>query len=153
MAKKDNTKTKLTPHKGVLHPTKSQNHYHLEQYSPSKKLSPFIEQFWHVTWDLTEQEPHTQKNLPQPNVHITFEASKAIVYGPVKRAFTRALSSKGNIFGIKFSTGGFVPVLEQAMSEFVDTQIDLQKLLNEKIDSDVFSIGEENNIENKIELA
>lgn len=153
MAKKYNTTAQLTPHKGVLHPTTSQEHYHLEQYSPSKKLSPFIEQFWHVTWDLTEHEPHTQKNLPQPNVHITFEARKIIFYGPVKHAFTRTLSSKGNIFGIKFSAGGFVPVLEQAMSEFVDTQIGIQNLFNERINGDTFSISEENNIEKKIELA
>lgn len=145
--------TNTPPHKGVLHPTKSRAHYHLEQYSPSEDLLPFIDQFWYVEWDLSKQQPHSQQNLPQPNIHITFEHDKTIVYGPVKQRFTRLLSGKGNIFGIKFTIGGFVPVIEQAMIELVDTQTELQNLLTQQQCEGAACIGKEKNIEKKIQLA
>lgn len=153
MSQKRNKMDNTRAHKGVLHPKKSRAHYDLKQYPPSEKLQPFIEQFWHVEWDLSGQEPHTQQNLPQPNIHITFESDQAIVYGPVKQRFTRTLSGKGSIFGIKFTTGGFIPLTDKTMAELTDTQTELQDILSQQKYLVLPRISKEHSIEKKIHLA
>jgi len=153
MDKKQNNMSRTTSANGVLHPTISQTHYLLEHYPPNKELKPFIEKFWHVNWNLINQAPHTQQNLPHPNPHITFEQGKAIFYGPVKKRFTRTLSGKGNIFGIKFNAGGVVPFIQTPMSTMTDTQIELSALLNESNEGSTPNINDENCIKSKIQLA
>jgi len=121
--------------RGVFHLHNSEKNYHLEQFQPNLKLQPFVEQFWHVKWNLRPHQVHTQKNLPQANMHFTFEGNQALVYGPVTSSFTRTLAGDGNIFGIKFHVGAFFPIIKRSTSDFTDRVINLSELFeNEAVE-------------------
>ena len=136
--------------KGVLHPKKSQPHYQLKQYQPCDSLEPFIEQYWHVTWDLAKQTSHTQQNLPQPNIHFTFEREGSFFYGPVKSRFSRILMGKDEIFGIKFNLGALQVITQKPLSEFVDVVLDLNQFLNIDQQLENLTLDKSDCIEKKI---
>jgi len=152
------TSPKIDSSRGVLHLKNSQTHYQLKQFQPSNNLQLFVEQFWHVTWDLRKKTPHTQKNLPQANMHLTFEGDQALIYGPVKSSFTRTLIEKGNIFGIKFHVGALFPIIQRPISDFTDQVINLASFLNQSKEktqnysSLSLKLNSENNVNNKIKI-
>ena len=143
----------LKKSRGVLNLTNNQSYYQLKQYKPSKALQPFIEQFWHVTWDLRNRSPLTQQNLPQPNIHFTIEGDQTLFYGPVKSSFTRTLIGQGSIFGIKFHIGALSPLLQQPLCHYVDKIIELESLLEPVDVSNVTKINAVDNVQNQIKIA
>lgn len=116
------------PSKGVVHLSQSQKHYCLKHANPHPSLTPFVEQYWQVSWDLRGKPAHKQHNLPHPCIHITFENKDSTVYGPIKQGFKRSLSGQGTIFGIKFKTGGFYPINQSRAVTLTDTTLSLQQL-------------------------
>ena len=148
--------------RGVLHLRSSEKNYLLKQFQPSSKLQPFVEQFWHVKWDLRNRQTHIQKNLPQANTHITFEDNKSLIYGPVTSTFTRTLIEQGNIFGIKFHVGALFPIIKYPTSDLTDRVINLASLFKSSLTektatclcvSPAPKISLEDNVNNKIKIA
>ncbi len=69
---------------------------------PCAELAEFIEHFWWVSWELAR--PFRVQTLPHPTVHLTFEVPgrRAVLGGPATRLFSRVLSGRGWVFGVKF---------------------------------------------------
>lgn len=106
--------------KGVLHLSRSEQHYQLDRAYPSGKLVEAIEQYWLVTWDLRGQTSHTQKNLPDPCVSLFFDKQGAKLLGPISKNYTYEMSGQGHVFGIKFKSAGFSSYTSQPLSELAE---------------------------------
>lgn len=72
---------------------------------PSECLSPLVEHFWWVQWDV--DEPRSSEVLSYPSVHVVFEGAEANIVGVVRQKFVRRLDGVGEVFGIKFRPGMF----------------------------------------------
>ena len=159
-------KQDITPSNGVLHPEHSEPNYCLNKWSPSKGLSDFVCLFWHVEWELEQQSSHIQKNIPDPCVHLCFETvfngetkqTQSRIIGPVSTCFERTLSSKGEIFAIKFHPAAFKLLIKQPVSELKDQSFEAMAFFTQANDSTQIKnylrdMADTSNIQDKINLS
>jgi AraC-like DNA-binding protein len=106
--------------KGVLHLSSSEQHYQLSRAIPCSKLKDIVEQYWFVSWDLRQQPPHVQKNLPDPCVNLFFDEQGAKLLGAVSKVYTYKMQGVGHVFGIKFMPSGFCSYTKKPMSSFAE---------------------------------
>lgn len=80
-------------------------------------LSPFVERYWSVRWDLTGRPPFRSEVLSHPSVNVSVESGDrprfgfalpaVLVHGVVTRRFTVDLAGTGRVTAVKFRPGGF----------------------------------------------
>jgi len=79
---------------------------------------PVVAHFWSVSWDL--HSPFDAETLPHPTVHITFERergkARAFVGGVSKQRFTKRLTGRGFVFGIKMRPAAFAALSDERAS-------------------------------------
>lgn len=90
---------------------------------PSPDLAAFVEQYWIVEWNYGDGPPYRQRVVPFPNVHLTFEATRATVNGVRTRPQVRELAGRGGVFGVAFRPGGFRPFLGRSVSTLADRAV------------------------------
>lgn len=138
--------------KGVLHHSKGQDSYKLQRRFPSKELAVFVEQYWHVSWDLRGQQPHIQQNIPHPSVNLVFEKNLSRIVGPVSKTYQYRMCGRGQIFAVKFQPGGFYPFYNRPIAELTDKTLALTSI------PDIFSsvpntsLESETNIDSAIDI-
>jgi AraC-like DNA-binding protein len=86
----------------------------------SPDLRFFVEHFWIIKWDLTDQESVQGEVLPHPSIHFVFEMNNTKIAGVATGKFTRIMEGKGGVLGIKFRPGAFYPFVRIPISEFTD---------------------------------
>ena len=117
-------KTGAVP-KGVLDPSLAAQRLRIGRHPPAADLKYFVDYFWVVEWDLRGQEPHVQKTLPHPCVHLVFEADKTAIFGVPNGVFERRLEGAARAFGVRFRPGGFRGVLGGPVLTITDRIIPL----------------------------
>ena len=90
---------------------------------PGQELTPFVEQYWTVTWDLVGQPPYRQLIVPYPQVHFTFLNGVGRVHGVARGHVYRELAGLGWVFGVAFRPGGFRPFLGAPVSDLTDRSV------------------------------
>jgi AraC-like DNA-binding protein len=103
---------------GILNPNAGARHFRLERYEPAADLAFFVERHWIVRWDL--RAPYEQENLPHPCVNVVVEAGRSAVHGVGTRKFHVRLEGRGQVVGVKFKPGGFLPWTRLPMRALVD---------------------------------
>lgn len=121
--------------KGILRADAGKRKFKLSRYEPAEELSPYIQHYWVVEWDLRGQEPYRQTVLSHPNVNLVFEPGLTRIYGIWEKTSTQILEGQGSVFAVKFNPGGFYPFWLKPLSSLTRQTIVL---------SDVF--GEEANV-------
>ena len=114
--------------KGVLDPALAAQRFRLGRYEPAPDLKFFIEHFWIVEWDLRGREPHVQKTLPYPCVHLVFDLGKTAIFGVMRGAFEYQLEGVGRVLGVRFRPGGFRGVLRGPVAAITDRTIPLSEV-------------------------
>jgi AraC-like DNA-binding protein len=117
---------------GLLNPKVGQQKFTLTRYFPHPDLEFFVEHYWIVRWDLRGQEPYVSENLPHPTVHLVFQQDATQIYGVTSGKFSRSLSGRGHVLGVKFRPGAFYPFVKSPVSQFTDDALCLE---------DVFSVN------------
>ena len=115
------------------------------RFIPSEDIAFFVEHYWHVRWDLTDCDPYISETLPHPCVHIVFEPDSSSVIGVVQGKFTRRLSGRGEVFGIKFRPGGFYPFVKTSISSFTGKVLPLADVFGDHsrgLNTEVLSLGD-----------
>lgn len=97
--------------------------FHHARLAPLPDLSGIVQHFWIVRWNLHDREPRVAETLPHPNVHLVLEPGDARVVGIRTGRFTRTLSGRGGVFGVKFRPGGFRPFLGRSVSSLRDSSL------------------------------
>ncbi|MFI9364300.1 DUF6597 domain-containing transcriptional factor [Kitasatospora sp. NPDC053057] len=109
--------------RGVLHPARAAELISVERLAPAPELARFVEFYWLVRWDLIGHPPYEQKVLAHPNVHLVFEAPRALVYGVDRSLFVRRLENTGHVLGVKFRPGAFRPFAGHPVSDLADRAV------------------------------
>jgi AraC-like DNA-binding protein len=114
--------------RGVLRPGVASARFTLARHRPAAALAPFVEYHWILRWDLRGQPPHSQTILPHPNVNLSFEPTGAGIYGVDRRLFTRSLTGRGQVLGVRFRAGGFRPFWQAPVSQLTDRVVPAGRL-------------------------
>jgi AraC-like DNA-binding protein len=109
--------------KGVLDPALAAQRFRLARYEPALDLKHFVEHFWIVEWDLRGQEPHVQKTLPYPCVHLVFDVGQTAIFGVMRGAFEYRQEGAGRVLGVRFRAGGFRGILGGSVADITDRTI------------------------------
>jgi AraC-like DNA-binding protein len=112
----------------VLDPALAAQRFRLARYEPAPDLSPFVENFWIVAWDRRGQEPHVQKTLPYPCVHLVFDPGRTAIFGVMRGAFEYRQEGVGRVLGVRFRAGGFRGVLGGPVAGITDRTIPLSSV-------------------------
>lgn len=94
--------------------------FRISRYQPAERLTPYIEHYWMVSWDLEAGRAHTQETLPDPNVHVVFERNNSQVYGVVTSKFSRRIAGTSQVFGTRFAPAMFRPIYRRTVSQLTD---------------------------------
>ncbi len=111
--------------KGVLAPALAAQKFRLARFTPAADLKSFVEYFWLVAWDLRGQEPHVQKTLPSPCVHLVFDRGKTAIFGVMRGAFEYRQTGQSRALGVRFRPGGFRGLLGAPLTSITDRTIPL----------------------------
>jgi AraC-like DNA-binding protein len=112
----------------VLDPALAAQRFRLARYESAPDLKPFVENFWIVAWDLRGQEPHVQKTLPYPCVHLVFDVGRTAIFGVMRGAFEYRQEGVGRVLGVRFRAGGFRGVLGGSVATITDRTIPLSSV-------------------------
>ena len=96
----------MRPVRGVATPLPPGEFQHTRR-PPSAALQSFVEHLWCVQWRLPTRAARRVATVPDPCVHLSFEAGAMTLTGPQSRLWQRELSPQGEVLGIKFRPEGF----------------------------------------------
>lgn len=112
--------------RGILNRKAGEEKFRLSLHPPAPDLAFFVEHYWIVNWDLSDQEPYQSETLPHPSVHLVIENDRSSIIGVMRGKFSRTLKGRGWAFGIKFKPGAFYPFLKSPVSRLTDRSLDLR---------------------------
>lgn len=100
--------------RGILKPEEAAQAFHLQIRQPSAELSPWIEYYWNVSWDLGS-ERFDSTVVTNPTIDLSFERDPAtngpgdqlVVTGVVPRSYVRHLTGRGEAFAAHFHPAQF----------------------------------------------
>ena len=125
-----------------MHHSDSQKHYRLRRYVPDTRLVNLVEQYWLVNWQLKNGREHIQRNLPDPNFHLTFDRQGVRLIGPVSKVYQYPMAASGFVIGVKFNPGSLNVLLDSPPSDYVDKELSASKYFGSDV-TDIFAVGAE----------
>ncbi|MEU1177424.1 helix-turn-helix domain-containing protein [Streptomyces sp. NPDC005820] len=99
--------------RGIVDPAGLLTRVRFRRHPPAEPLRRHVETYWLIDWDLPE--PYASHIVPHPAVNLTFQWDEdegppyAELTGVVRGLYTRKLSGRGRVCGVKFRPGGFRP--------------------------------------------
>ncbi|MCL8015815.1 helix-turn-helix domain-containing protein [Streptomyces sp. AS02] len=99
--------------RGIVDPSGLLNRVRFRRHEPAEPLRRYVEWYWLIDWDLPE--PYASHVVPHPAVNLTFQWDEdegepyAEVTGVALDLYTRKLTGRGRVCGVKFRPGGFRP--------------------------------------------
>src|ERR1700716_3648809 len=111
--------------RGIVAPEAGLAKFRLDRYPPSPEVGRFVDRYWLVSWDLTDQEPYVQQVFAHPVVNVVFTDGTATIHGVTTRMGQRTLEGRGRALGGMFRPAGFRPFLGRAMSTITDRTLPL----------------------------
>lgn len=98
----------------IVRPTAASTRFEVERLAPAPDLAHVVDYHWLVRWSL--DEPHVQRIIPQPRVHVAAEDDRLLVHGVTTRRFERTLSGRAHVLGCAFHPTGFRAVLGRSVT-------------------------------------
>ncbi|WP_322779025.1 AraC family transcriptional regulator [Frankia sp. Cas4] len=106
--------------RGIIAPDVGLTRFRLDRYPPSAQVARFVDRYWVATWDLTGQDPFTQRVFAHPVVNAVLADGAFTVHGVTTRIGARTLSGAGRALGIMFRPAGFRPFAGGSMAKLRD---------------------------------
>jgi AraC-like DNA-binding protein len=100
-----------------------------ERRPPAPQLADVVEWVWQTWWDLAERAPHVVEILTDTACHLVFEPGRAELVGVVTRTFTRTLSGRGGVVGVKLRPAALRRFTARSAADFTDRRVDLGAVL------------------------
>lgn len=116
--------------KGLVDPAGAARRIRLATYPPAAPLTPFVEYFWLVQWDLRGQPAQTQRVLPYPNAHLVFDRGQTAIHGVVRGAFVREVEGAARVLGVRFRPGGLRSFVRQPLARLADRTMPVDEMLH-----------------------
>ena len=111
----DPTRTPTSTSAGVLRPDQLARHVRLDRAACSPELSPWVENYWSLRWDLPPGTSYLSSTLPHPACNLSVEhghqreavgEDPVVVTGVVTRRFDVTIKDSGWVYAAKFRPGG-----------------------------------------------
>ncbi|MGV9569084.1 AraC family transcriptional regulator [Streptomyces nigra] len=99
--------------RGIVDPSGLLRRVRFRRHAPAEPLRRYVEWYWLIDWDLPE--PYASHIVPHPSVNLTFQWDEdeggpyAELTGVALGLYTRKLTGRGRVCGVKFRPGGFRP--------------------------------------------
>ncbi|WP_416983255.1 AraC family transcriptional regulator [Streptomyces sp. T028] len=99
--------------RGIVDPAGLLTRVRFRRHLPAEPLRRHVETYWLIDWDLPE--PYASHVVPHPAVNLTFQwdEDEGPPYGELTGValglYTRKLTGRGRVCGVKFHPGGFRP--------------------------------------------
>lgn len=99
--------------RGIVDPAGLLTRVRFRRHLPAPELRRYVERYWLIDWDLPE--PYATHIVPHPSVNLTFQWDEAEgpphaeLTGIPAGLYTRKLTGRGRVCGVKFRPGGFRP--------------------------------------------
>ncbi|MGW7492965.1 AraC family transcriptional regulator [Streptomyces luteogriseus] len=102
--------------RGIVDPSGLLDRVRFRRHEPAEPLRRHVESYWLIDWDLPA--PYASHIVPHPSVNLTFQWAEsgeteappyAEVTGVALGLYTRTLTGRGRVCGVKFRPGGFRP--------------------------------------------
>lgn len=104
----------------MLEPEVARKKYEQMRLPPSPDVGVVVQYYWGAMWNLHGCEPYVHESLPDPCMHMVFEAGWSRVVGVTSGKFRVQLENDGRIFGICFKPGAFYPLVKTPMAAYTD---------------------------------
>lgn len=114
--------------RGVLNPRTGLTKFSTERRSPAPELASFVDHYWLTSWDLRGEPPYEQRVLPSPCVHTVFAPDYALVHGVMRGRFSKLLSGRAHVVGVRFRPAGFQPFLGAPLSTITDRSVPVEQV-------------------------
>ncbi len=85
----------------------------------------YVEYYWILHWDLTGQDDHVQRVLPNLSVTAAFFPDTAAIFGPAHDVFEYRLRGRVQGLGVRFRPGCFRPFLGAPVTTITDRSVPL----------------------------
>ncbi len=125
----------------MLWPGAGKRHFTLTRPAAHPDLSPWVERYWTVRWELPPGASYASTILTHPSVHLSVESGAgprhgfampaALVHGVVSRTFTAELTGTGRVFGVKFRPGGFGAFTGRDVASLTDRVVPLAEIVGD----------------------
>ncbi len=111
----DPGRTPTSTSAGVLRPDQFAKHVHLDRADCSPDLSPWVENYWSLRWDLPPGTSYVSSTLPHPACNLSVERGHlreavgddpVVVTGVVTRRFDVTVRDAAWVYAAKFRPGG-----------------------------------------------
>ena len=111
----DPTRTPTSTSAGVLRPDELARHVRLDRAQCSPELSPWVEYYWSLQWDLPPGNSYLSSTLPHPACNLSIEhghqreavgEDPVVVTGVVTQRFDVTIKDSGWVYAAKFRPGG-----------------------------------------------
>ncbi|MFF7732321.1 DUF6597 domain-containing transcriptional factor [Streptomyces sp. NPDC007984] len=99
--------------RGIVDPSGLLDRVRFRRHEPAEPLRRYVEWYWLIDWDLPA--PYASHIVPHPSVNLTFQWDEADgppyaeLTGVALGLYTRKLTGRGRVCGVKFRPGGFGP--------------------------------------------
>ncbi|MEU6529029.1 helix-turn-helix domain-containing protein [Streptomyces sp. NPDC046928] len=99
--------------RGIVDPSGLLSRVRFRRHTPAEPLRRYVEWYWLIDWDLPG--PYASHVVPHPAVNLTFQWDEdegppyAELTGVALGLYTRKLTGRGRVCGVKFRPGGFRP--------------------------------------------
>ncbi len=111
----DPTRVPTSTKAGILRPEQFARHVHLERIECAPDLSPWVEHYWSLRWELPPGRSFVSSTLPHPACNLSVErghqrdevgADPVVITGVVTKRFDVTIRDTGWVYAAKFRPGG-----------------------------------------------
>ncbi|CUR59586.1 putative transcriptional regulator [metagenome] len=117
---------------GVLRPEEFARYVELERFDCADDLSPWVDNYWMLRWDLPAGTSYLSSTLPHPACTLSVERGhprsgvgpeRVVVTGVLTRRFDVHVAGQGWVFGVKFRPGGLASLTGTGARELRDATV------------------------------
>jgi len=135
----DPTREPTSSRGGLLRPEQFARHVHLERAECCPDLSPWVENYWSLRWDLPPGTSYVSSTLPHPACNLSVErghlrdevgADPVVVTGVVTKRFDVTIRDAGWVYAAKFRPGGLAALTGVNARELRDTTVPASDVLD-----------------------
>ncbi len=135
---------------GVLRPEQFAKHVRLERSECATGLSPWVENYWSLRWQLPEGASYLSSTLPHPACTLSVERGHrregtgpeaVVVTGVIAHRFDVIVRDDGWVFGVKFRPGGLASLAGVNARELRDVTVAASEIFDAATVAELDALG------------
>jgi AraC-like DNA-binding protein len=137
---------------GILRPDQLGRYVHLERSECSAALSPWVENYWSLRWELPPGTSYVSSTLPHPACNISVERGHqrehvgddpVVVTGVVTKRFDVTIRDAGWVYAAKFRPGGLAALTGVNARTLRDATVTASEVLDSSVTDALRELGPE----------